>query len=52
MDEDEDEDVVAVAVTIMVVKGISDTIELMVVIIQIPKKGKPDGTTRSGIIPR
>ena len=43
---DVDEDVV------MVVEGIFDTIELMVVIIQIPRKGKPYGTTRSGIISR
>ena len=36
----------------VVVEGIFDTMELMVVIIQIPKKGKPHGTTRSEIIPR
>ena len=36
----------------MVVERISNTMELMVVIIQIHRKGKPHGTTRSGIIPR
>ena len=41
-----DEDVV------VVVEGISDTMELMVVNIQIPKKEKPHGTTRSEIITR
>ena len=36
----------------MVVEGISDTMELMVAIIQIPIKGNALGTTKSGIIPR
>ena len=48
MDVDADEEVV----TVVVMEGILDTMELMVVIIQIPKKGKPHGTTRSGIILR
>ena len=45
---DIDEEVVAD----VVMEGIFDTMELMVVIIQIPKKGKSRGTTKSGIIPR
>ena len=45
---DVDDDVVVV----VAVEGIFDTMVLMIVIIQIPKKGKPHGTTRSGIIPR
>ena len=48
MDVNED----VVVVTDMVVEGISNTMELMVVIIQIPKKGKPHRTTISGLIPR
>ena len=36
----------------MVVEGIFDTMELMVVIIQIIRNGKPHGTTKSGIIAR
>ena len=48
MDEDVDKDVVMV----VVMEGIFDTMELMVVIIQIPKKGKPHGTTKSVIILR
>ena len=45
---DVDENMVAV----VVVEGIYDTMELMVIITQIPIKGKPLRTTRSGIIPR
>ena len=48
MNVDKDKDVVAV----LVVEGIFDTMELMVVIIQIPRKGKPHATIKSGIIPR
>ena len=36
----------------MVMEEIFDTMELMIVIIQIPGKIKPSRTTRSGIIPR
>ena len=45
---DVEEDVVAV----VVVEGIFDTMVLMVVTIKILRKGKPHGTTISGIIPR
>ena len=38
---DVDEDVVTVVVVVVVVEGIFDTMEFMVVIIQIPRKGKP-----------
>ena len=39
-------------VTIMVLEGIFDTKEFIIVIIKIHKKEKPLGATKSGIIPR
>ena len=45
-----DMDVVVVGVVVVVVEGILDTMELMVII--LPIKGKLQYTTKSGIIPR
>ena len=44
-----DVDVVVAVVVVVVMEGILDTMELMVII--LPTKGKLQCTTRSGIIP-